>query len=199
MTTHDTPAYDAHADRPAIVTLARRIERSRALDGAVRALRPAAQALLADPVRRNLLHGTWMGHALHPLLTDLPIGFWTSATVLDLVGGRQSRPAATLLVGLGVLSAVPTAVTGLSEWGAAGHREQRVGVVHAAANSVALVLYTGSFRARRRNRHLRGVLLATAGTAATTVGGYLGGHLTSARKVSTRHPAFEEDSPGSGG
>lgn len=199
MTTEHTVTYDAHADRPVIVTLARRIEQSRLLDAPVRALRPVAGALLADPVRRDLLHGTWMGHALHPMLTDLPIGFWTSAGVLDVVGGRQARPAATLLVGLGVLSALPTAVTGLSEWGSTGHREQRVGVVHAAANSVALVLYTASYRARRSNRHLRGVVLGTAGSVAATVGGYLGGHLTAARKVSTRHPAFAEDSPGNRG
>jgi len=130
------------------------------------------------------------GHALHPVLTDLPIGFWTSATVLDLVGGKQSRPAATRLLALGLLAAVPTAVTGLAEFEATGQREKRVGVLHAASNSVALACYVSSLSARRNDRHTRGVLLALAGSGATGVSGYLGGHLTAVRKVSSRHPGF---------
>jgi uncharacterized membrane protein len=153
--------------------------------------------LLADPARRDALHGTWLGHAVHPIMTDLPIGFWTSAVTLDVLGGRQSRPAATRLVGLGLAAAVPTALTGLAEWGVAPRRDQRTGLVHAAANTVALGLYAASYRARRGGRHGRGVLLGVAGGAAAGVGGYLGGHLTSARKVSTRHPAFEDSASSS--
>ncbi len=144
----------------------------------------------ADDIRK--IHGTWLGHAVHPLLTDLPVGLWTSAVALDVVGGRQSRPAATRLVGLGIAAAVPTALTGLAEWGIASRRDQRTGLVHAAANSVALGLYAASYRARRAGRHAPGVLLGVAGGAAAGMGGYLGGHLASARKVSTRHPAFDE-------
>lgn len=174
-----------------LVSWTRRLESAHALDGVVGRLQPLADALVADPARRALLHGTWLGHALHPLMTDLPIGFWTSANVLDLVGGDSSRSAARRLVGLGLLAAVPTAVTGLSEWAVTGRSEKRVGVVHASANTVALTLFGASYAARRNNRHSQGRLLALAGTAAATVGGYLGGHLVSARKVSSRNPAFE--------
>lgn len=175
-----------------LVHLTRRLEESRLLDGGVAALRPLADALLADDTRSDALRGRWLGHAVHPLLTDLPIGFWTSTNVLDLVGGAQSRPASRRLLALGLAAAVPTAVTGLAEWGAAaGQRERRVGLVHAVANSTALGLYAASYRARRRSRHGRGVALALAGSSAATVGGYLGGHLVSARKVSSRHPAYE--------
>lgn len=174
------------------VDVTRRIEESRALDVPAALVRRVADRLLADPARRDALHGTWLGHAVHPLMTDLPIGLWTSAVTLDVVGGRQSRPAATRLVGLGVAAAVPTALTGLAEWGVAPRRDQRTGLVHAAANTLALGLYSASYRARRRGRHARGVLLGVAGGTAASVGGYLGGHLTSARKVSTRHPAFED-------
>jgi uncharacterized membrane protein len=169
-----------------------RLEQASALDPLVRAVRPLANALVADPARRDLLRGRWLGHALHPLMTDLPIGFWTSAITLDLVGGPDARPAARKLVGLGVLSAVPTAVTGWAEWSSTGPREQRVGVVHAVSNVVALTGFVGSLRARRQGRHVRGTALALASSAALGLGGYLGGHLVSARKVSSRNPAFAD-------
>jgi uncharacterized membrane protein len=186
-----TTPYDGRGpSAPEPVQLTRRLEGARALDPLVRMVRPLADALVADPGRRDALHGRWLGHALHPVLTDLPIGFWTSTTMLDLLGGRQSRKAASRLLGLGVLTAVPTALTGLSEWADTGQREQRVGVVHAGANTVALGLFASSYVARRRNHHVRGVLLALVGNTAASVGGYLGGHLISVRKVSSRNPAF---------
>lgn len=193
----DKPSeHDRSTDRAsAVVDWTRRVEESPGLDRFARALRPAADTLIASPGRRYLLHGQWLGHAVHPLLTDLPIGFWTSVNVLDLVGGRQSRPAARRLLALGVLSAVPTVVTGVAEWATTGQREKRVGVVHAAANAVALGLYAASYSARRRDRHAQGVVLALAGGGAASVGGYLGGHLTAVRKVSSRHPAFEHRRP----
>lgn len=175
------------------VELTTRLEGEKRLDALVDILRPLASALIASPARRDVLHGTWMGHALHPLLTDLPIGFWTSANVLDVVGGRRSRDASTQLVGLGVLSAAPTALTGWAEWAVADRQVQRVGVVHALSNATAIGLYAASWRARRQARHGRGVLLGLAGATVATVGGYLGGHMTAVRKVSTRHPAFEHD------
>lgn len=174
------------------VRLAQRLEGAKALDPAVRAISPAAGALIASEGRRKILHGDWMGHAVHPLLTDLPIGFWTSATVLDLVGGEEARPAARRLVGLGVLSAVPTAITGWAEWAATSEPGiRRVGVVHAVSNAAAGIAYGASWFARKRGNHERGRNLALAGAAVASLGGFLGGHLTSARKVSTRHPAFD--------
>jgi uncharacterized membrane protein len=175
------------------VELTTRLENERRLDGLVNLIRPLASALVASPERRDLLHGTWLGHAVHPLLTDLPIGFWTSANVLDVVGGRASRPAATQLVAWGVASAAPTALTGWAEWAVASREQQRVGVVHAFSNTIAIALYAESWRARRRGRHARGVTLGLAGATVATAAGYLGGHLTAVRKVSTRHPAFDAD------
>ncbi len=191
----DSTARPPAAGRPATVTWTERLEEARRLDPVVHAVRPVADALVADPSRADLLRGAWLGHAAHPLLTDVPIGLWTSALTLDLVGGRGSRDAARRLVGLGILSAVPAAVTGWAEWTGTGDREQRVGVVHAAANAVAVGLFTASWRARRRGRTLRGRALGLAAASALGLGGYLGGHLVSARKVSSRHPAFEDDAP----
>jgi uncharacterized membrane protein len=178
------------SNTPAAVTLVERLESASALDPMVQRIRPLAEALVANPTRSDALRGKWLGHALHPLMTDLPIGFWTSALVLDLAGGTASRSAATRLVGLGVLTALPTAVTGWAEWATIQQREQRVGVVHASANVVALLLFTASWRARRRGSYQRGKSLGMVAASVLGFGGFLGGHLESARKVSSRHPAF---------
>ena len=187
------PSSQSSSRTPPTVSWTQRLENLTALDPVVRAVRPLADALVADPVRRDLLRGTSLGHAIHPPLTDVPIGLWTSATVLDLVGGRGARPAAQKLVGLGILAALPTAVTGWAEWSGTEERVQRVGVVHAVSNVSALVLYTASYRARRRDQHRRGTALGLAASSALGLGGYLGGHLVSARKVGSRHPAFDDD------
>lgn len=174
------------------VRLALRIEDASILDAPAQALAPLADALLADPGRKVLLQGQWLGHALHPLMTMLPVGAWTSALLLDLTAPSRDRSAAQRLIGLGVLAALPTAVTGLAEWGDTGTRDRRTGVVHAAANSIALVAFAQSWRARRRGAHARGVRLSLLGAAAAGAGGFLGGHLTEARKVSSRNAAFAD-------
>lgn len=186
-----TPSYDGPHPAPPPVRWTRRLESAAALDPLTRVAGAVSGALVADPARRSALQGTWLGHALHPPLTDVPIGFWTSASVLDLLGGKASRPAATRLVALGLLSALPTAVTGFAEYAETGDAaERRVGVAHSAANTVALGLYAASLAARRRERPVGGAVLGLAGGAALALGGYLGGHLVTARKVGSRHPDF---------
>jgi uncharacterized membrane protein len=117
------------------------------------------------------------GHPVHPALTDLPIGFWTSAWVLDLIGGERHAPSAELLAGLGVLSALPTAATGAADWRSLSPRDKRLGLLHAASNVTATALYAASWLARRRGDRRRGLVLGHLGAAAATVGGALGGEL----------------------
>jgi len=176
---------------PEIVQMVRRLEDDSRLDAAADALQPLVDNLVADPRRRALLEGRWLGHAVHPFLTDLPIGAWASASLLDVLGGEESRPAARKLIGLGLVAAVPTVLTGAAEWALTSGGARRVGVVHAGANAGAFVLYGASWVARRRGRHRRGVTYALAGGGLAGVGGYLGGHLAIARGVGTRDPAFE--------
>lgn len=139
---------------------------------------PLARAVDALPASaRRALGGEWLGHPLHPMLTDLPIGFWTTAWLLDLVGGRRSARVATAMVGLGVATALPTAAAGLVDWAGLSEEKKRAGVVHATANIAATTLYALSFAARVRGKRYRGIALGMAGAAAATAGGYLGGHL----------------------
>jgi nitrite reductase/ring-hydroxylating ferredoxin subunit/uncharacterized membrane protein len=150
-----------------------------ALDPPARKLLDLAHGAIKPGALRDALSGTFLGHALHPLMTDLPIGSWTSALVLDAVGGRESRRAARKLIGAGILASLPTAVTGAVEWadsadGRASTR--RIGLVHAAANVTALVLFSASYLRRRRGGG--GRALAMMGGTALAVGGHLGGHLS---------------------
>lgn len=157
--------------------------------------RPLARVAGAVPdAARDVLSGRWLGHPLHPMLTDLPIGFWTASWVLDLVGGRRSARVATAMVGLGVASAVPTVAAGLVDWADLSDEKKRPGVVHAAANVAATGLYALSLGARLRKQRLRGIALGMAGAAAATAGGYLGGHLV----FGTRPPDPDGDAPVTG-
>lgn len=176
---------------PALVRWTLRLEETTGLDAPVQAIEPKITSLFGSGTRGAALRGQWLGHALHPLLTDLVMGSWTSATVLDLFGGRGSARAAQRLVATGLLAAGPTAWTGWAEWSATGAREKRVGLVHAATNGVAVSAYAASWLARRQGRHSTGAALALAGATASGVGAYLGGHLTAARDVGSHHPAFD--------
>jgi uncharacterized membrane protein len=160
-----------------LAELVRPLEHDVRLDTQAGRLRPLAARLDSGKLGA-VLRGEWLGHPVHPLLTDLPIGFWTSAWMLDMVGGQRSRDAATRLVGLGVLSAVPTAAAGAVDWHHMDdHGKVRVGVLHAAANAATTALYLGSWWARRRGRHATGVALGMVAAGTATFAGYLGGHL----------------------
>ena len=141
-----------------------------------------------------MLRGDWLGHAVHPLLTDVVVGSWTSAAALDVLGrGRWAAPARSL-VATGLLAAGPTAWTGWAEWSQAPARDKRVGLVHAVSNGVAIGLYAGSWNARRQGRQADGVRLGLLGYAVSGLGAYLGGHLATVRKVGSHHPAYDATS-----
>jgi len=160
-----------------------RIGSTKALDTVARPAAARVKKLVRPGPVKDTLSGTWLGHPLHPLLTDIPIGSFTSATLLDLLGGKQQQPAANLLVGLGLVSAAPTALAGAVDWSDTYDASQRVGVVHALANIVGLGLYAMSMPARRNHQRGRAALLGLGGMTVMSVGGYLGGHLVFTRGV----------------
>src|SRR3954464_9614670 len=184
---------NARATRPRLHHLAERVGAATSLDGPAEAVAGWIRGVVPRGPVKDTLSGTPLGHALHPLLTDLPIGSWTSATLLDVVGGRAARPASERLIAAGILAAVPTAASGLNDWAdttPASDNVRRVGAVHAVANVAALGLYAASLAARRSDRHGRGVALGLAGIGALTVGGHLGGHLSYAKAVGVDRTAF---------
>ncbi|WP_070197548.1 Rieske (2Fe-2S) protein [Streptomyces oceani] len=151
-----------------------RLARLETLDGVNASLRRGIRRLPLGAYR-DVLRGRWLGHPLHPVLVQVPIGSWTSAAVLDLFPGARRDSAA--LVALGVLAAGPAALAGWVDWAEQHPEQQRTGLVHALANTVAVGLYAGSLAARLRGRGVRGRALGFAGLTAASAGGVLGGHL----------------------
>ena len=144
---------------------------------------------LIDWARRSPLHSGVLGHSVHPLLTDVTLGCWLSAAILDLAGGPQSRSGAKVLVGAGLAAAVPTALAGAADWAEMSGEERRIGAVHALGTDLSVFLFLASLIARLRGRHSLGVRLGLAGNAVVTGAGFLGGHLAlnrgTARRVDT--------------
>jgi nitrite reductase/ring-hydroxylating ferredoxin subunit len=168
-----------------------RIEGMQALDAVVNTLGPNVRRAVHPDQVRNLLSGTYLGHPVHPPATDVTIGAWTMATLLDLLGGRRNRRTADFLTGIGVVFAVPTAASGLNDWSDTTGRVARVGVVHAGANTTALTLYLGSLVARSKGHGLTAKAFRLGGLAALLAGGYLGGHLAYSRGVNVNRNAWQ--------
>jgi nitrite reductase/ring-hydroxylating ferredoxin subunit/uncharacterized membrane protein len=175
-------------------TMARLLERvSEALEKAEVLDRPAgagqqlARRLVTGRVK-DLLSGTPIGHPLHPVLVTVPIGALTGAVTLDVLGGNAD--ASRRLIGLSILSAVPAAAAGLSDWSDTSAAERRVGVVHGLLNLAGLGLLTGSWVLRGRGPG--GRLLSAAGFGVMGVSGWLGGHLAYALGVGVDTTVFQK-------
>jgi nitrite reductase/ring-hydroxylating ferredoxin subunit len=179
--------------RSVVRQLAERIEEIEQLDGAGKMLKSLVDRYVPPRTElKDLLSGTWLGHPLHPVLTDVVVGAWTGSLLLDLTPGRRTRKASDRLVDVGILAAVPTALAGLSDWADVWGRPRRVGLVHASANVLALYLYVSSSVARKRGRRQRGWWLSASGFGVITVSAYLGGHLSFGKGVGVDQTAFEE-------
>ncbi|WBB65557.1 Rieske 2Fe-2S domain-containing protein [Micromonospora sp. WMMD812] len=152
-----------------------KIEQASGLDRVGDRLQRAVLATLRPQWLKDLLHGVPLGHPLHPAMVQVPVGAWISSAILDLMPGQ--RRAATTLTAVGTASAVPAVVAGLNDWAALAPDQRRVGLVHAAANSVGLAIYAGSLAARLTGRHRLGRTLGMAGLGAVSLGAYIGGHL----------------------
>jgi len=180
--------------KPAPILAMHKLEAFEGLDGLAEALAKRVRDLLGTGTVKDLLSGTPIGHALHPLLSDIPIGSWTSALVLDILGGEDSEDAADLLVAVGLAAAAPTAMSGWSDYAdsTVGNKPvTRVGIVHALSNVTAIGLFTASLAARRRGARGKGKLLGLAGSGALGLGGFLGGHLSYVQGVGVDNTAFE--------
>ena len=162
----------------------RRFERSTTWDGAIDAVAPVADRLIARASVRRLFHGDATGVPLHVVLTDVPFGAWFMAQFLDLFRDDGSRRAATRLLALGVAAAAPTAVAGWAEWACADRTARRVGMSHASLTGLATLVFAASWAARLRGHHRLGITLARLGSLPAIAGGFLGGHIGRGRRPS---------------
>lgn len=170
--------------------LVERLEHAEALDAPAEAVQERIGKLVRTGPFKDLLSGTWLGHPVHPLLVTVPIGSWVGAAVLDL-GGAPMAKAADRMIGLGVLSALPTALTGASDWLDTVDAERRVGFVHATGNYAAVALMGLSWVARKRGRRGVGVTLSLLADGLVSATGYLGGHMSYAQGVGVDTTAFD--------
>ncbi len=146
---------------------------------------------------KDALHGVWLGHPLHPALTDLPVGSWSASLILDLLslgGNRALRKGADAALGIGIVGAIASALPGLADWQETYGRERRVGLLHGLLNTAALTLYTASLVQRRRKRRGAGMLLSTLGYSVVLVSAYLGGELVFTQGTGVNHAAWLEAS-----
>jgi nitrite reductase/ring-hydroxylating ferredoxin subunit/uncharacterized membrane protein len=153
-------------------------------------IEPARRAVLGGlkpPAVKDALHGTWIGHPLHPILVQVPVGSWVSAGLLDVV--PRMRPAATALIGIGVAAAVPAAAAGAADWSEQDTGVRRLGALHAVLNSVSLGLYVGSLVARRKDRGVLGRVLSYSGLAIAGGSAAIGGHMSYAQSSGASHAA----------
>jgi nitrite reductase/ring-hydroxylating ferredoxin subunit len=169
-----------------------RIGHSDALEGPADALASWVRPTFKPDAVKNALSGTWLGHRLHPMLTDAVIGTWTSAGLLDVLGDDGDAAAARRLVGAGVAASLPTALAGLSDHSDLYDHGRRVAFVHAMAADVAALLQLASLVARRGGNARRGRLLSLAALGTVAAAGYLGGHLSQVLGVGVDHTALEE-------
>jgi nitrite reductase/ring-hydroxylating ferredoxin subunit/uncharacterized membrane protein len=179
---------------PKLHAAAESVGRAAAIDGPAKAVGKAIRDAIPKGPVKDGLSGTWLGHALHPLLTDAVIGPWTSALILDAVGGEDSEKAADLLIGVGIAASLPTAISGANDWAdteVADDSIRRVGAVHGVLNTTALALFGASLAARRAGSRGRGKALAAAGGAVLAVSGHLGGHLSYSQGVGVEQTAFD--------
>ncbi len=147
-----------------------------------------------EPARKvaDALHGTWLGHPLHAVLTDVVIGAWMSGSFFDAVGvlqgSRRARRMGDALAAVGTAAAVPTALSGLVDFSTFPQWSARPATLHGMLNTVVIGMYTESLRLRRRGRH-RGRALALSWLAQGLMGAsaWLGGEMVYKHKVGVSH------------
>ncbi len=145
----------------------------------------------------DLLHGTWLGHPLHPVLIETVIGAWTFGTVFDVISlikrSPQSEQAADRLISMGNVAAVPTMMSGLADYSTIPHPATRAGLVHATINNIGFILQLLSAMARKRGSRKSAIALSGTASLLMLIGAYLGGHLVYGKKVGVDHadPAEE--------
>jgi nitrite reductase/ring-hydroxylating ferredoxin subunit/uncharacterized membrane protein len=177
------------------------VDRQQWLDSVADSLQPAIREAFAaggsvGQSLQDFLHGKWLGHPLHSVLTDVPLGAWTVALVFDAmdeISGREEfGRAADASVAVGIVGAVASAVTGLTDWHQTDGRARRVGITHGLMNATALTLYATSLALRRRKNRRAGRGFALLGYAISSAAAYLGGHLVYGEQVGVDHTVSEE-------
>ena len=179
----ESNALSALTDQPALDALAEPL--SRAVRGAYESAGDAGRRA------KNAMHGVWLGHPLHPVFTDIPIGAWTTALALDIAaaagGDRGLARAADFAIAVGLVGAVGSAATGLTDWSETSGQARRTGLVHGLMNIAATGLFAVSYALRKNGSRAAGQTCSAAGLAVASAAAYLGGSLVYDRRIGVTH------------
>lgn len=133
---------------------------------------------LFRPIRplKDFLNGTWLGHPLHAVLTDAPIGIFTAVILLDVL---DQRTAADVTLVLGVLAMVAAALAGLADYTDTDETPRTRATLHATLMVVALLVYVASLAVRASAPADRAVpiVLSIVGFIIVSAGAYVGGEV----------------------
>lgn len=144
---------------------------------------------------KDILNGTWLGHALHPVFTDVPLGAWSGTTLLDFAWlGREDEGiarGADLTLLLGLAGATGAAVTGLTDWSDLDGTDRRVGLMHGLLNGSITLMYLASLVLRLTGLRRAGIAFSTSGYLVSLFSAYLGGELSFAKGIGVNHVAWE--------
>jgi nitrite reductase/ring-hydroxylating ferredoxin subunit/uncharacterized membrane protein len=136
---------------------------------------------------KNALHGTWLGHPLHAVLTDVPIGSWTAAMVFDVIDAISDRSelgaAADAALMVGIVGALGAAAAGLTDWQDTDPPARRIGLIHGLLNIASVGLFASSLIARKRESRVTGRRLSALGYAISAIAARLGGNLVYGHRV----------------
>jgi nitrite reductase/ring-hydroxylating ferredoxin subunit/uncharacterized membrane protein len=175
-------------DQPALDTIADPL--SRAVKDAYASAGDAGQRV------KNFAHGVWLGHPLHPVFTDIPIGAWTAGLVIDAVAAakhdRAMQRAGDVAIAVGLAGAAAAAVTGLTDWSETNGRAQRTGLVHGLLNIAATTLYAAAYMLRKNGSRAAGQQCAVAGYAIAAGSAWLGGDLVYDQRIGVTHATADD-------
>ena len=145
---------------------------------------------------KTFLNGSWLGHPLHPVLTDIPVGAWTAAMVLDASAGTRGdagyERATETAIAVGLAGAAGAAITGLTDWSDTDGGTRRLGLVHGLVNLTATSFYVASLLARRRGQQAAGRSYSAVGYVLMLAGAYLGGGLVFKEQIGVNRAANVE-------
>jgi nitrite reductase/ring-hydroxylating ferredoxin subunit len=143
---------------------------------------------------RNFLYGVWLGHPLHPLVTDMPVGAWTAPAVLDTVASISDDSlalAADITLATGLAAEMDSALTEVTDWKDNYSQERKVGLLHGMTRVASILTYTASLIVRLTGSRSTGVALGNAGYAPMAAGAYLGGDEVYDIGYGVNHTAFQ--------
>jgi len=143
---------------------------------------------------QDFLNGSWLGHSLHPVLTDVVVGGSTVAVLLEVLGwfGVDGlRTAIVWTVALTWISALGTIVTGLTDYkDTATGDERNVAGLHGLINIVATIAFIVAFLAYLGPSGTLGPVLLIGAYLVLSVGAFIGGHVVYKYGYMVNHNAF---------